>query len=149
MLVNFYRQSEQTRCFHEKFWCFWTSLEEVDPCVTHLGGCLVDNSFSPTEGKKQMCKWETCATGLSQCPSELPQTEPYLSFLESSVDIFILLVLLQLGLHKHLTDVHDLLHCQSQTFHRVTELLLEAKTPYYFKDKWLLPEFNLDNQPPG
>lgn len=80
-----------------------------------------------------MCKWEACATGLSQYPSELPQTEPYLSFLESSVDIFILLVLLQLGLHKHLTDVHDLLHCQSQTFHGVTELLLEAKNPILFQ----------------
>lgn len=60
---------------------------------------------------------------------------PYLSFLESSVDIFILLVLFQLCLHQHLTDVHDLLHRQSQTFHRVTELLLEAKKPVLFQSQ--------------
>lgn len=93
-----------------------------------------NSSFSPIERKKkQTCKWESCATGLPQYPSEPPQTQPYLSFLESSVDIFILLVLLQLRLHKHLTDVHDLLHCQSQTFHGVTELLLEAKAPVLFQ----------------
>lgn len=73
-----------------------------------------------------------CANGrlVHQPPSvssEPPQPQPYLSFLESSVDIFILLVLFQLRFHQHLTDVHDLLHRQSQAFHWVTELLLEAK----------------------
>lgn len=51
----------------------------------------------------------------------------YLSFLEGGVDVFVLLKLLQLGLDQNLSDVHHLLHCQSQTLHWVTELLLEEK----------------------
>lgn len=51
----------------------------------------------------------------------------YLSFLEGGVDLFVLLKLLQLGLDQNLSDVHHLLHRQSQTLHRVAELLLEGK----------------------
>lgn len=51
----------------------------------------------------------------------------YLSFLEGGVDVFVLLKLLQLGLDQNLSDVHHLLHRQSQTLHRVTELLLQEK----------------------
>lgn len=49
----------------------------------------------------------------------------YLSFLEGSVYVLVLLKLLQLGLDQNLPDVHHLLHRQSQALHRVAELLLE------------------------
>lgn len=101
----------------------------------------MDSNFSPVQGRKQWqalmpapsflsagtCKGEACVTNLPPKAWAPLRTQPYLSFFESSVDIFILLVLFQLCLHQHLTDVHDFLHRQSQTFHRVTELLLEAK----------------------
>lgn len=49
----------------------------------------------------------------------------YLSLLHSSVDVFVLLELLQLCLNQHLSDVHHLLHGQRQTLHGETELLLQ------------------------
>lgn len=49
----------------------------------------------------------------------------YLSLLEGGVDFFVLLKLLQLGLDQDLSDVHHLLHGESQALHRVTELLLQ------------------------
>lgn len=49
----------------------------------------------------------------------------YLSLLHSSVDVFVLLELLQLCLNQHLSDVHYLLHGQRQTLHGETELLLQ------------------------
>lgn len=52
----------------------------------------------------------------------------YLSLLHSSVDVFILLELLQFCLNQHLSDVHHLLHSQRQTLHRETELLLQQDT---------------------
>lgn len=52
----------------------------------------------------------------------------YLSLLHSVVDIFVLLKLLQLCLHQHLSDVHHLLHSQGQTLHREAELLLHQHT---------------------
>ena len=51
----------------------------------------------------------------------------YLSLLEGGVDVFVLLKLLQLCLDQNLSDVHHLLHRQSQTLHGITELLLEGK----------------------
>lgn len=54
-------------------------------------------------------------------------SELYLSFLQSVIDVFVLLKLLQLCLDQNLSDVHHLLHCQSQTLHRITELLLQER----------------------
>lgn len=51
----------------------------------------------------------------------------YLSFLEGGVDVFVLLKLLEFGLDQNLSDVHHLLHRESQALHWVTELLLEEK----------------------
>lgn len=48
----------------------------------------------------------------------------YLSFLQGGVDVFVLLKLLQLSLDQNLSDVHHLLHRESQALHWVTELLL-------------------------
>lgn len=58
---------------------------------------------------------------------ENPTRGVYLSFLEGRVDVFVLLELLQLCLNQNLSDVHHLLHRQSQTLHRVAELLLKKK----------------------
>lgn len=49
----------------------------------------------------------------------------YLSFLKSIVDVFVLLKLLQLCFDQNLSDVHHLLHGQSQALLRVAELLLD------------------------
>lgn len=51
----------------------------------------------------------------------------YLSLLEGGVDVLVLLELLQLGLDQNLSDVHHLLHGESQALHGVTELLLRDK----------------------
>lgn len=57
----------------------------------------------------------------------------YLSFLESIVDFFVLLKLLQLGLDEDLPDVHHLFHRQSQTLRRITELLLRGNMHHIIK----------------
>lgn len=55
----------------------------------------------------------------------------HLSFLQGRVHVFVLLKLLQLGLDQNLSDVHHLLHGESQALHRVTELLLRGKRHHH------------------
>lgn len=54
----------------------------------------------------------------------------YLSLLHCSVDVFVLLELLQLSLDQNLPDVHHLLHGQGQTLHREAEFLLQRHTSF-------------------
>ena len=59
----------------------------------------------------------------SACVTRQLERAVYLSFFQSCVDIFVLLVLFQLCFDQDLTNVHHLLHGQCQALHRVAELL--------------------------
>lgn len=63
----------------------------------------------------------------SACVTRQLERAVYLSFFQSCVDIFVLLVLFQLCFDQDLTNVHHLLHGQCQALHRVAELLLKVR----------------------
>ena len=79
-------------------------------------------SLWPLETPKPRATWQQIVPTLPANWKGL-----YLSFFQSRVDIFVLLVLFQLCFDQDLTNVHHLLHGQCQALHRVAELLLKVR----------------------